>query len=254
MDHVKKIIKDILYNLPDLCMVKDLIKVGLFSNDNHASSRRRRNLPPEYFLLSRERILYPKTAVAEWMWYRHELSKKGYSELTGEVYKLESHLKSGKILTPNLFKSGDYHTYLRDLGPVAHELISAHIKEKSHDSVEKLCISEPEIPGLTNEEDFCQDEVYTYTYDYQENILEKTKIENKRKKFPGDMMTIKGFCRYYDSFPEGFFRNHMRPIEKNKSFIDMAIRRLGPSSVFIEVQGLWDWFRTQPHALSDLSH
>ncbi len=251
MDHVKKVIEDILDKLPDLCTVKDLIKARLFSNDNHASSRRRRELPPEYFILSRERILYPKTAVAEWIWYRYDLSKRGYSDITGTIYKLESHLKGGKILTANLFKSGDYHNYLRDLGPLANELIAAH--QKSSDPVEKLSIPEPEIPGLTNEECFDQDEVYTYRYDGETRILEKTKIENKRKKFPGDMMTIKGFCKYYDSFPEGFFRNHMRPIEKNNSFIDMAIRRLGPSSVFIEVQGLWNWFRIQPHRLADLS-
>jgi YD repeat-containing protein len=253
MDHLKNAIEEILNKLPDLCTVKDLIKVRLFSNDNHASSRRRRELPPEYFLLSREKILYPKTAVAEWMWYRYELSKKGYCKLTGDIYKLESHLKGGKIITPNLFKTGEYHHYLKDLGPVANELIAAHIKEKSHDPVEKLCIPEPEIPGLRNDDHFDEEEVYTYTYDKEDRILEKTKIESRSKKFPGDMMTIKGFCRYYDSFSEGFFHNHMRSIEKNKSFIDMAIRRLGPSSVFIEVQGLWDWFRIQPHKLSDLS-
>jgi len=62
-DFIKKIEK----TLPDLCTVKDLIKVGFYKSPQAARSARIANCSPPYFKLGEKKIIFPKEGIIRWL-------------------------------------------------------------------------------------------------------------------------------------------------------------------------------------------
>jgi hypothetical protein len=73
-EYISKIEKE----LPEMCRVKDLIKVGVFNSATAAVEARTTGNSPDYFQMSkRGRVLYPRNGVVQWL--REKINAK-YNE------------------------------------------------------------------------------------------------------------------------------------------------------------------------------
>ncbi len=72
--------------LPDLCTIHDLMRVGIISHRNSMEYYRRKKIGPPYMRLSERRIFYPKLGVLKWLkensFYAGEETVKSSGKIT----------------------------------------------------------------------------------------------------------------------------------------------------------------------------
>lgn len=67
MNSCDAFIKRAMKELPEMCTVKDLLKLGIYRSEQAAAHARRKGLSPDYFKLPHRGVLYPKQGVIEFL-------------------------------------------------------------------------------------------------------------------------------------------------------------------------------------------
>ncbi len=191
--------------LPLLSSTDDLVKLGIFSTKEQATSRRKKDKPPEFIRFSSRRVVYPKSAVMAWLKYKCDQSEKPYNEVKGKILSQEH-------------KTGPSRTTME----LSEQAEIRKCKNLDIFSPVQVKVKEPYLFNVIKE---------------IPKTVHPQKIKTATVKTrDSEFLSIARFAKRYPSFTEGFLRNHM----KNPVFVEKAVRRTS-KRIFIKVQGFWDF-------------
>ncbi len=226
MEIFTDMIKEIEAQLPLLCEVADLVKLGMFVSKSEARCRRTQGYPPKYIRFSSRRIAYPKAEVLKYLHYKCTLSEKPYNEVKGTLRGNES-LTDGGGQSADLFE-------LEELRKVSK--LRCDRKEDSSGIMEH-CTNVIAIRKMREEKKTRKRAIPKVI---KVEIPSGSRFPVGSKKF----LSIKEFAMENPSFTEGFLRNQM----KNPDFVKKAVIRIA-TRIFIRVDGFWEFLDTRSSEL-----
>ncbi len=195
--------------LPLLSSTDDLVKLGIFSSKEQATSRRKKDKPPEFIRFSSRRVVYPKSAVMAWLKYKCDQSEKPYKEVRGKILNQE-HKTGPSSLAMELRE-------LQEISKYKNLDISPPVEKKVKDPFELQNV----LPILKE-----------FPKTMHPRKIKTATVKTRDSEF----LSISRFSKRYPSFTEGFLRAHM----KNPVFVEKAVRRVS-KRIFIKVEGFWEF-------------
>jgi hypothetical protein len=90
MNSCDEFIEKLNRELPDVCTVNDLIKVGIISHRNIMNQFRKKKTGPPFLRISDRKIFYPKPGVLKWLRESSNDNCETQTKNSGKIQNIQS--------------------------------------------------------------------------------------------------------------------------------------------------------------------